>query len=91
MEPEIIHQEAFTLLGLQERFTPENEDHEGIWKRFMQYHNQIEMHSTDGAYYGANFGADEARGTSQRSQYPRSAKCHFLLAAQRLHVADDAT
>ena len=37
MEPRIIQQEAFTLLGLQERFTPENEDFEGIWKRFMQY------------------------------------------------------
>ena len=36
---------------------PERLD-EGIWKRFMQYERQIHVHSTDGAYYGANFGAD---------------------------------
>lgn len=63
MEPSIICKEAITLLGLQERFTPDNEDHEGIWKRFMEYHDQIQVLSTDGAYYGANFAADEGRAT----------------------------
>jgi predicted transcriptional regulator YdeE len=58
MEPKIIHKEAFTVLGLQERFIPENEDHEGIWKRFMKYHDQIQALSIDGAYYGANFNAE---------------------------------
>ena len=61
MEPEIMRKEAFTLLGLQERFTPDNEDHEGIWKRFMKYHDQIQAFSIDRAYYGANFGAEEGQ------------------------------
>jgi predicted transcriptional regulator YdeE len=55
MEPEILHRGAFTILGLQECFTPESHDFEGIWKRFMQYHEQIKAYSIDGAYYGANF------------------------------------
>ena len=61
MEPRIIQQEAFTLLGLQERFTPENEDFQGIWKRFMQYESQIHPHSTDGAFYGVCFGVEEGK------------------------------
>ncbi|MBN1579927.1 MAG: GyrI-like domain-containing protein [Anaerolineae bacterium] len=61
MEPEMIHKDIITLLGLQERFTPDNEDHEGIWKQFMKYHDQIQAFSVDGAYYGANFGAKEGK------------------------------
>ena len=61
MEPEIIELEAFTVLGLMERFTSETEDFEGIWKRFMQYHDQIHALSTDKAYYGANFGTEDER------------------------------
>jgi hypothetical protein len=58
MEPKIVRKDPFTLLGLQEYFTPDNEDHEGIWKRFMKYHDSIQALSTDGAYYGANFGVE---------------------------------
>jgi predicted transcriptional regulator YdeE len=61
MEPTMAQREAFTVLGLQERFTPENEDHQGIWQRFTRFHDQIQPHSTDGAYYGVNFGADESQ------------------------------
>lgn len=61
MEPKIIHKETFTLLGLQERFSPDNEDFEGIWKRFMRYHDRIQTFSTDGAYYGANFGVEAGK------------------------------
>ena len=59
MEPKIIHKQALTILGLQERFTPDYEDFQGIWKRFMQYHDQIKAYSVDGAYYGANFVGEE--------------------------------
>ena len=55
MEPKIVTREAFTVLGLQERFTSETEDFEGIWNRFMSYHNQISALSTDGVYYGVSF------------------------------------
>jgi predicted transcriptional regulator YdeE len=63
MEPKIIRKESFTILGLQERFTPDHEDHEGIWKRFMNYHIQIQAFSIDGAYYGANFSAEDGQAT----------------------------
>lgn len=61
MEPRIIHKETFALLGLQERFSHGKEDFEGIWKRFMKYHDQIQELSTDGAYYGANFVVKEGQ------------------------------
>ena len=41
MEPRFVERDAFTVLGLQERFTPQTEDFEGIWKRFMRFHDQI--------------------------------------------------
>ena len=55
MEPRIVRKETFALLGLQEHFTRETEDFEGIWKRFMRYEAQISPHSVDGAFYGANY------------------------------------
>ncbi len=61
MEPRFIHKGPFHLLGLQQRFSPDNEDFQGIWKRFMKYHNQIQGLSTDGAYYGANFTAEPGK------------------------------
>jgi len=51
----ITERDAFTALGVQERFTPENEDHEGVWKRFMAHHDLLHGLSTDKAYYGVNF------------------------------------
>ena len=61
MEPKIVNRAAFTVLGLQERFSQGQEDFEGIWKRFMRYHDQIQAFSTDGAYYGANFAAEAGK------------------------------
>lgn len=48
MEPRIVYREAFNVLGLQERFTPNSEDHEGIWERFMAHHERIKALSADG-------------------------------------------
>ena len=59
MEPRFVERDAFTVLGVQERFTPETEDFEGIWKRFMRFHDQIHPHSTDQAYYGVCFGTED--------------------------------
>jgi predicted transcriptional regulator YdeE len=61
MEAKIIRKQSFVLLGLQERFAPETEDYEGIWKRFMAYHRQIQPLSVDGAHYGACFRAEEGK------------------------------
>jgi AraC family transcriptional regulator len=61
MEPKITNREAFAILGLQERFSHGKEDFEGIWKRFMAYHDQIRALSIDGAYYGANFVVKEGQ------------------------------
>ena len=35
MEPTFVARDAFTVTGIQERFTPEAKDFEGIWRRFM--------------------------------------------------------
>ena len=61
MEPKIVDRVAFTVLGLQERFSQDQEDFEGIWKRFMRYHDPIQALSTDGAYYGANFAVEAGK------------------------------
>jgi len=55
MKPKVVERDAFTVLGAQERFTPDNEDHEGIWKRFMAHHDLLHGLSTDKACYGVNF------------------------------------
>jgi predicted transcriptional regulator YdeE len=44
-----------------ERFTPDNEDFQGIWKRVMAHHDQIHPLSTDKAHYGACFGTEDER------------------------------
>lgn len=62
MKPEFTTRKALTVLGLMEHFAPENEDYEGIWKRFMAYHDQISCLSTDKAYYGVYFDHDEESG-----------------------------
>ena len=61
MEPKIETREAFTVLGLQERFTSEAEDFGGAWNRFMAYHNEISALSVDGAYYGVSFVPDDVQ------------------------------
>ena len=55
MEPTFVERDGFFVMGIQERFTPEMEDHEGIWKRFMAHHDLLAGLSTDRAYYGVNF------------------------------------
>ena len=59
MEADIIHKGALSILGIQERFKSGSEDFEGIWKRFMEFHDQIKKHSIDRAYYGVNFVGEE--------------------------------
>ena len=58
MTPRIVNGQAFWVLGLQEVFTEENEDHPGLWKRFMAHHDKVAPHRTDGYYYGAYFAAE---------------------------------
>ena len=55
MEPEFTARKEMTVLGLMEHFASENEDHEGIWKRYMAYHDKISSSSVDGAHYGVYF------------------------------------
>ena len=63
MEPKMVTRDAFTVMGVQERFLdPEKEDSgfEAIWmKRFMAFHDQIKPLSTDKAFYGVGFPTDE--------------------------------
>ena len=58
MAPTFVERDGFFVMGIQERFTPEREDHEGIWKRFMAHHDLLAGLSTDKAYYGVNFGGE---------------------------------
>ena len=60
MEPAFVDRAAFTVMGLQERFTPETEDFEGIWKRYMAHHKTIEALSDAKGWYGVCFGAEDA-------------------------------
>ncbi|MBD3183905.1 hypothetical protein GF312_16595 [Candidatus Poribacteria bacterium] len=62
MKPEFKNRKAINVLGLMEYFTPDNEDYEGIWKRFMAYHGKINNFSTDKAYYGVYFYTDGEKG-----------------------------
>ena len=55
MEPEFTARKEMTVLGLMGHFASENEDHEGIWKRYMAYHDKISSSSVDGAHYGVYF------------------------------------
>ena len=59
MEPTLTDCEPFTVMGVQERFTPETEDFQGIWKRYMAHHDQIHPLSTDGVHYGVCFGTED--------------------------------
>ena len=65
MEPTLTDRKAFTVMGVQERFTQETEDFESIWKRYMAYHGQIRPLSADGAHCGVCFATEDAiRGDS---------------------------
>ena len=58
MNADIVSRDQFWILGRQETFTDENEDHEGLWNRYMACHDQVAQLSTDGAFYEAYFDAD---------------------------------
>lgn len=58
MEPKIVERDRFTVMGIQERFTPETEDFVGIWKRYMVRHREIEALSDAKGWYGVCFAAD---------------------------------
>lgn len=59
MVPEFAARKEIIVLGLMEHFTSENEDYEGIWKRYMTYHGGISSLSIDGAYYGVYFDRED--------------------------------
>jgi predicted transcriptional regulator YdeE len=55
MEYRVVTKPGFTLLGLMKRFPYQEDDFEGIWKRFMAYEGRINPLSIDKAYYGAYY------------------------------------
>jgi AraC family transcriptional regulator len=61
MQPRIVDREAFTVMGVIERFASAAESFGELWERFMEYHDQIQLLSTDQGYYGVYFGTDHAR------------------------------
>ena len=58
MEPTFVERDGFTVMGIMERFTPETEDFDGIWKRYMARHKEIEALSDAKGWYGVCFGGD---------------------------------
>jgi predicted transcriptional regulator YdeE len=59
MEPKIVNREAFTVMGLTERFTDENEDVGGLWGKFGSHRDSIRPFATDEAYCGVAFQTDQ--------------------------------
>ena len=93
MEPEIVEREAFTVLGVQERFAPGLEDFEGIWMRaFMARHQEIHPLSTDKAYYGVCFHVEGEDGMDYLAgmAVPADTACPEGLAAREVPAARDA-
>lgn len=62
MNADIIIREQFWVLGKQETFTDENEDHEGLWKRYMGYHDNVAPLSIEDGFYEVYFGTDAGGG-----------------------------
>jgi predicted transcriptional regulator YdeE len=77
MEPQFVERDAFTVMGVQERFTPETEDFEGIWKRYMAHHKAIEALSDAQGWCGVCFGSEEAGAMDYLAgmAVPRGAAC----------------
>ena len=92
MEPTFVDRKAFTVMGVQERFTQETEDFEGIWKRYMAYHDQIHPLSTDGAHYGVCFGTEDAEAMDYLAgmAVPAGTPCPEGLVIRDLPAARDA-
>ncbi len=55
MEPKFVEREAVVVMGTQERVTPQTADFEGIWKRYMARHDEIEKLSDAEGWYGVCF------------------------------------
>ena len=55
MEPKITKRDAFTIVGLKDRFEPEKQNFEKIWKDFIKYIGAVKPRSIDNAYYGLGF------------------------------------
>lgn len=56
MEPQIVEKEGFIVMGVLSAEAHENDDFETPWNDFMSHDEKVKAHSTDGAYYGVNFG-----------------------------------
>jgi len=59
VDPKIVTRDAFSVIGLMDRFTDEDGDVGGLWNRFMSFHDQIQPLSTDKVYYGVAFTTEE--------------------------------
>ena len=62
MEPELISRDAFLVLGLLTHLAPEQQNEQAfksIWSTFEERLEHIRAHSTDGAFYGISYRADE--------------------------------
>ena len=64
MEPTFVVRDAFTVVGLQERFTPEKDGtfFKDIWKQYMAHQKTIESLSDAKGWYGVCFCAGGDRG-----------------------------
>jgi predicted transcriptional regulator YdeE len=62
MEPEIVHLDGFTVMGivtLIKRGSESAEQFGAIWSEFESRHAEIAPYSTGRRYYGLSFGPDE--------------------------------
>jgi len=89
MEPTFADRQPFMVMGIQERFTQETEDFEGIWKRYMAFHDQIHPLSTDGAHYGVCFATetDEAMDYLAGMAVPAGTPCPDGLVTRDVPAA----
>ena len=92
MEPTFVDREAFTVMGIQERFTPETEDFEGIWKRYMAHHKAIEALSDAQGWYGVCFASDQKGAMDYLAgmAVPPGSACPEGLVARDVPAARDA-
>ncbi len=59
MEPQIIDQDEFTVLGVMIYAVPPSEPFGPLWQRFMSHINHIQSLSTDSSFYGVYFDGGE--------------------------------
>jgi predicted transcriptional regulator YdeE len=58
MEPKIVNQNQFKIIGLKKRFKSEKKHYDNIWKEYMIYHDKIKTNSIDNAFYCIYFTPD---------------------------------